>query len=152
YVIADGMGGHSAGEVASRMAVDAIREYVGRFAVTTTWPYGFDPKVSETGNLLGTAVHVANAPVFEAATANPDYEGMGTTIVAALERDGVMSVAHAGDSRLYLFSGGQLRRLTEDDSWTAAILAHDPNIDPAALQRHPMRHALTNVVGARPAT
>ena len=151
-VIADGMGGHRAGEVASRMAVDAVMEYVSRSAVTTTWPFGFDQSISEAGNLLRTAVHVANARIFDAASTTPDYFGMGTTAVAMLERDGVLSVAHVGDSRLYLFANNQLRQLTEDDSWAASVLARDPQMDPAALQHHPMRNALTNVVGSRAKT
>jgi serine/threonine protein phosphatase PrpC len=151
-VIADGMGGHRAGEVAARMAVDAVMEYVGRSAVTTTWPFGFDPAISEAGNLLRTAVHVANARIFEAACATPDYFGMGTTAVAVLERDGMLSVAHVGDSRLYLFAKRRLRQMTDDDSWAASVLARDPQVDAAALQKHPMRNALTNVVGSRPKT
>jgi protein phosphatase len=148
-VIADGMGGHRAGEVASRMAVDAVMEYVSRSAVTTTWPYGFDPAISEGGNLLRTAVHIANARIFHEAATTPDCFGMGTTAVAVLERNGVLSVAHVGDSRLYLFANALLRQLTDDDSWAASVLARDPQMDPAALQTHPMRNALTNVVGSR---
>jgi PPM family protein phosphatase len=151
-VIADGMGGHRAGEIAARMAVDAVLEYVGRSAVTTTWPFGFDQSISEAGNLLRTAVHVANARIFEAACATPDYFGMGTTAVAVLERDGVLSVAHVGDSRLYVFADERLRQMTDDDSWAASVLARDPQLDPATLQAHPMRNALTNVVGSRPRT
>ena len=151
-VVADGMGGHRAGEVASRMAVDAVMEYVSRSAVTTTWPFGFDQSLSETGNLLRTAVHVANARIFDAASSTADYFGMGTTAVAVIERNGVLSVAHVGDSRLYLFAGRTLQQLTDDDSWAASVLARDPQIDPVALQNHPMRNALTNVVGSRAKT
>ena len=151
-VIADGMGGHRAGEVAARMAVDAVIEYVSRSAVSTTWPFGFDQSISEAGNLLKTAVHIANARIFEAACATPDYFGMGTTAVAVLERDGVLSVAHVGDSRLYVFAGQRLHQMTDDDSWAASVLARDPQLDPAALQAHPMRNALTNVVGSRAKT
>ena len=145
-VIADGMGGHRAGEVAARMAVEAVIEYVSQSAVTTTWPFGFDQAISEAGNLLRTAVHVANARIFEAACTTPDYFGMGTTAVAVLERDGVLSVAHVGDSRLYVFAEQRLRQMTDDDSWAASVLARDPQLDAAALQAHPMRNALTNVV------
>jgi serine/threonine protein phosphatase PrpC len=88
-VVADGMGGHRAGEVASRMAVDTVIDYVGRSAVTTTWPFGFDVSFSEASNLLRTAIHVANSRIFEAALVRPDYFGMGTTTVAVLVRDGL---------------------------------------------------------------
>ena len=74
---------------------------------------------------------------------------MGTTIVAALVEGPTLSVAHVGDSRLYLFAGDRLRQLTPDDSWLASVLAQDPRVDPEMLQDHPMRNALTSAVGAR---
>ncbi len=150
YVVADGMGGHNAGEVASRLAVDAIVELVSTGAADR--PFGVDPALSDSGNLLRTAVCHANARVLEAAVTSNEYAGMGTTIVAALVTGDRLSVAHAGDSRLYLFAGGRLRQLTDDDSWVASMLAHDPAADRFLLQHHPMRNALTNVVGARSRT
>jgi serine/threonine protein phosphatase PrpC len=149
-VIADGMGGHNAGEVAARLAVDAVVDYIREGA--TDWPFGFNPSLSAAGNLLRTAVHLANVQIREAAGSSHEYAGMGTTIVAALVVDGRLSVAHAGDSRLYVLSGRALRQLTEDDSWMVSMLAHDVNADPLLLQHHPMRNALTNVVGATPRT
>ena len=74
---------------------------------------------------------------------------MGTTIVAMLATGRNMAVAHVGDSRLYLMRGGTLQQLTADDSWAAAILAHDPHLSEADLAKHPMRNMLTNVLGAR---
>jgi serine/threonine protein phosphatase PrpC len=74
---------------------------------------------------------------------------MGTTIVAALVRGAHVAVAHVGDSRLYLFDGRSLRLLTDDDSWTSAILAQDPRATPAMLKHHPLRNALTSAVGIR---
>ena len=77
---------------------------------------------------------------------------MGTTIVAARVAGGRLSVAHVGDSRLYVLAGGALRQVTQDDSWMASMLADDPDADPLLLEHHPMRNALTNVVGARART
>ena len=158
-LVADGMGGHNAGEVAARLAVDAIVEFVrGRIAVgsgsdsTPTpdlWPFGFDASLSTDGNILRTAIQLANVQIREAAIASHAYAGMGTTIVAVRVAGGRLSVAHVGDSRLYLLSERQLRQVTRDDSWMASMLAHDPNADPLLLEHHPMRNALTNVVGAR---
>ncbi len=148
-VIADGMGGHNAGEVASRLAVEAVLDYVANNSVTTTWPYGYDSGLSERANLLRTAVQVANTRVFEAAAASSECAGMGTTIVALLLGRDVMTVAHVGDSRLYAFSGGAAEQLTADDSWAAVMLARDPSLDPAILKTHPMRNALTSVIGAK---
>ena len=151
FVIADGMGGANAGEVASRLAVDAVTAWCGR-ARTDDLPFGFDPALSADGNMLRTAIHLANGQILEAAIATEHYAGMGTTIVAARVAAGRLSVGHAGDSRLYLLADGHLRQLTHDDSWMASMLAHDPQTDSAMLQHHPMRHVLTNVVGAGPRT
>lgn len=148
-IIADGMGGHNAGEVAASMAVESVISTVRTATIEAAWPFGFDPAVSSNGNLLGSAIHAANKQIFELASTSPDYSGMGTTVVAVLERDGLLSVAHAGDSRMYLFGPQGLAHVTNDDSWVAAVLSRDPQIDPAAFKQHPMRNALTNVVGSR---
>ena len=168
-VIADGMGGHNAGEVAARLAVDAVVDFVQERSLSanrraslslratsgqagepdaSAWPFGFDPSLSADGNLLRTAIHLANVQIREAAISSHDYAGMGTTIVAARVAHGRLSVAHVGDSRLYLVAGRALRQVTRDDSWMVSMLAHDPSADPVLLQHHPMRNALTNVVGA----
>lgn len=146
-VVADGMGGHRAGEVAARLAVDAVVTFVTE-SDGTQWPFGFDPSLSIVGNSLRTAVHLAHMHVLETAVTSNEYAGMGTTIVACIVDGDRLSVAHAGDSRLYLLSGGRLRQVTHDDSWMAAMLAHDPG-DRGRYAHHPMRGALTNVIGAR---
>jgi len=146
-VVADGMGGHKAGEVAARLAVDTIVKFV-REDTDTDWPFGFDPSLSEVGNRLRTAVHLAHMRVLEAAVASVEYAGMGTTIVASVVQGDRLSVAHAGDSRLYLLSPNGLRQMTNDDSWIAAMLAHAPD-DHDRYALHPMRGALTNVIGTR---
>lgn len=148
-VVADGMGGHNAGEVASRMAVEAVLDYVANNGVTTTWPFGYDELASRRTNLLRTAIQVANARVFDAAAASPQYAGMGTTIVAVMLHGNLLTVAHVGDSRLYTLAERRAWQLTSDDSWAAAMLARNPDIDPATLRSHPMRNALTSVLGSR---
>jgi serine/threonine protein phosphatase PrpC len=152
-VVADGMGGHNAGEVASHVAVDAIVSFVENALSPSfdTWPFGFDPALSDSANVLKTAVQLANARVLERAGSAEEYAGMGTTVVAAMINNNRLSVAHVGDSRLYIGQSGRFRPLTKDDSWMATILASNPETDPAMLQHHPMRHALTNVVGSRTA-
>jgi protein phosphatase len=132
-VVADGMGGHNGGEVAARVAVDTVMDFLRASANRpATWPFGFDKALSPRGNVLRTAIHSANAQVLELATSRHQLAGMGTTIVAALVAAGRLSVAHMGDSRLYVRSDGKLRLLTEDDTWPS------------------MRNVLTNVLGTGP--
>ena len=149
-VVADGMGGHNAGEVASRMAVDVLSDYFS--TDQAEWPFGFDAEVSAAANRMRTAILLANVQILESAITVDDYAGMGTTVVAAQVWGRRLVCGHVGDSRLYIWSGGSLRALTADDSWMASMLANDPGANPALLQQHPMRHALTNVVGTRPRT
>lgn len=154
FVVADGMGGHSAGEVASRLAIDAIVGFVRRSVDRGefSWPYGIDPNLSFDGNRLRTAIYLANRRVFRAAEEHDDYTGMGTTVVSALLADSTLIVGHVGDSRLYVMSDAGLVQLTNDDSWAATILADELRDDKAALARNPMRNVLTNVLGAREQT
>jgi protein phosphatase len=151
FAVADGMGGHDAGEVASRLAIEAISGFIRRSAADTefSWPYGLDGNLSYDGNRLRTAIHLANRRIFRAAESNDDYSGMGTTIVGLLANSTRVAIGHVGDSRLYLMRDGAIQQLTQDDSWAATILAHDPRVKPADLAHHPMRNVLTNVLGAR---
>jgi PPM family protein phosphatase len=138
FVVADGMGGHKAGEVAAQMTVDAIVDTVRSTA---------SPDRSDA-DLLRTSIERACDEIRAAALLEDDYAGMGTTVVAARVADGRLSVAYAGDSRLYLLSHGHLRQVTQDDTWLATMLAADPDADRSKLEHHPMRHLLTNAVGA----
>lgn len=151
FLVADGMGGHIAGEVASRMAVETIRAFIGRSqdGGNCTWPFGIDPDASFAVNRLNTAVKLANRRVFRASESVDDYTGMGTTIVAILVEGDRVAFAAVGDSRLYACTGDKANQLTSDDSWAATILARDPELDETALAAHPMRHVLTNAIGAR---
>jgi protein phosphatase len=151
FVVADGMGGHKAGEVASRIAVDSIHEFIeqSRGREDVTWPFGLDSTLSVDANRLRTALRVANRRVLEASEERPDCMGMGTTVVAVLVTPECLVFAGVGDSRVYLWTGGAVLQLTQDDSWVATVLAHEPGMTESALAQHPMRHVLTSVVGAR---
>jgi PPM family protein phosphatase len=150
FVIADGMGGHSAGEVASSLAVETIAGFIHRTEEDAefSWPYGIEPGLSFSGNRLRTAVHLANRRVFRAAERYDEYTGMGTTVVGALISGTRLAVANAGDSRLYIFAGGHLTQVTRDDTWAATVLASQGNTS-AAPPPESMRRVLTNVLGAR---
>jgi len=117
-IVADGMGGHASGEVASRMAVDAI---VGYFRETEseqqiTWPFKVDRGHNQDINRMATAVKLANLRIFEEAERKPECRGMGTTVVSALFLDDVLVIGHVGDSRLYRVREGAIDQVTEDHS------------------------------------
>ena len=149
-VVADGMGGHKAGEVAARIAVDTVGQFLASdTAKTQDWPFGFDRSLSFVGNRVRTAIHLAHVHVLQTAVTSLQYSGMGTTVVAAIVDGNRLSVGHVGDSRLYVLADDHIRQLTHDDSWMASMLAEDPTADVSRFERHPLRNALTNVVGAR---
>ncbi len=154
YVVADGMGGHNAGEVASRLAVEALVGFMRRSHEDTdvSWPYGIDPTISLHANRLRTAINLANRRVFRAAESHDDYTGMGTTVVAALVTGTKLVVGNVGDSRLYVSTNDGFSQVTEDDTWAATMLRQSGGADSALLAHHPMRHVLTNVLGAREQT
>lgn len=110
-VLADGMGGHNAGEVASRMAVTLIAEQLGEWL-----PDNSDASMRELRRAMAVGVDAANRSIFEAANTNADYHGMGTTLVLAVVHQGEMVLGHAGDSRAYLWREGTLKQLTRDHS------------------------------------
>ncbi len=118
YVVADGMGGHASGEVASKMAIDTLRDF---FKATSadpeaTWPYKMDKSRGYEENRLITSVKLANLRIFEAAQRDPKLRGMGTTLVGILVVDDGVLIAHVGDSRAYRVRDGQIAQLTEDHS------------------------------------
>jgi len=153
FAVADGMGGHKAGEVAAQLAIDAVTGFISRSAndYDVTWPYGLDHALSFDGNRLRTAIFLANRKVFRAAESSDDYGGMGTTIVGLLLTGDHAAIGSVGDSRVYLLTGGTFEQVTTDDSWAATLLAQDPNMKPEDVAHHPMRNVLTNVLGGRPA-
>lgn len=149
FVVADGMGGHNAGEVASHLAVEAIHEFIADSASSAdiTWPFGIEVAKSIDVNRLTTAVRLANRKVYAEGSRHAELSGMGTTVVAVLVRGDRVTVASVGDSRIYRLRGGSLEQLTKDDTWLASVLGEKEaeDADPA----HPLRHVLTSVVGTR---
>jgi len=151
--VADGMGGHRAGEIASALALDSVRQFLQEGARTTDIADrdADDAQLSPTASRLTTAIKVANRRVYQASEARADCRGMGTTLLAAVFENGVVTFGSVGDSRIYLFNGAQLRQLTRDDSWVV-MLAKQSGVDQSALRTHPMRNVLTNVIGAQSET
>ncbi len=134
YVLADGMGGAKAGECASRLAVDTVAEMVLLAR-------------RRDSQVLLSAVEEANRRVREASNSDPSLEGMGTTLVAALELDDGLSIASVGDSRAYLLDEEGFRAITEDQTWVNEV-GRPLGLDEESLRNHPMRHVLTMAIGA----
>lgn len=148
--VADGMGGHNAGEVASRLALEIVNDHLKATsgAQHISWLFGFDPTLSVTANRLLTALKLANEEVFRTAAERPEYEGMGTTMVAGLIEGSCLTYVSIGDSRLYELRNGELRQLTRDDSWLER-LAETPGLERSAIEQLPIGNLLTAVVGPR---
>ena len=131
--VADGMGGHAAGEVASKMSLDLLIE-------------SLSGEIAPSEAALRRAFARANAGVFREANAKPEYRGMGTTLVAALFAGGAMLTANVGDSRMYLWRNGKLERVTNDHSWVGEMVAAGALTEEQAA-RHPRRNILTRALG-----
>jgi protein phosphatase len=148
FAVADGMAGHPAGEVASGLAVEALREFFLNSPTRSSRPQA-GAESGALGELQGAFLQ-AHARVVEEAAQHPERRDLGTTLTAALAVDGKLSVAHAGHSRCYLFARGRLRQVTEDHT-LAAELADCGVISPREVARHPFRHVVTNALeGKKP--
>ena len=138
YLVADGMGGHRAGQVASRLASEAAIRSIEALQSASV----------SLAERLRHAVAAANREVFTSAHAKPELSGMGTTFVGMLFGGERLALAHVGDSRAYLLRGGRLRGLTDDHSIVGELLRRQ-EISEADAAQHPHRHVLTRALGVR---
>jgi serine/threonine protein phosphatase PrpC len=147
YCVADGMGGHAAGEIASRIAVDSISEFILHTKEDDgTWPHAYDEHFKRSTNRLMAALKMANTRVLEAMKKDARLRGMGTTVVACMADEDTMSVAHVGDSRAYLIRAGALSRLTNDHSWVFEQVQAGM-LTPEEAEKHPLRNVITRALG-----
>lgn len=151
FVLSDGMGGEAHGEVASEMAVDTIVKYCMEPRSDAAVPVAgsFEPTWSEKTKQLTTAVHLANKSIYESAEANPERHGMGATLTAAWIDGSKLSVAHVGDSRLYLLRNGSLQQLTSDHSLVAEQVRRGI-LTAAEAEESEMQSVLLRALGALP--
>ena len=152
YVVADGMGGHAAGEVASDLAVTTIEDFIKLTSDNTeiTWPYGIDEGLTLNGNRLKTSIRFANEKLLEQTRARADYEGMATTVVAAIIESEIADIAHVGDSRAYLIRDDELVSITSDHSWVNEQVLSGV-IDSEQARTHPLRNVVTRALGGKEA-
>lgn len=148
FVVADGMGGHVAGEVASRVAVETIAGFVAETRAadpTQTWPFPMAPRTSVEAHRLICAFRLANRRIADEMATTESLRGMATTASALLVTDHRASVAHVGDSRVYRLRGGQLEQVTRDHSWVEEqVRAGAMTVSDA--RRHPWRNVVTRAL------
>lgn len=150
YLVADGMGGHSSGEVASKMAIETMREF---FQATSadpeaTWPYKMDKTRGYEENRLVTGIKLANRRIYEAAQRESRLHGMGTTMVCLLAvRDGAL-IGHVGDSRVYRLRGESLEQLTEDHSLLNDYIKMK-SMTPEEIENFPHKNVIVRALGMK---
>lgn len=149
YIVADGMGGHQSGEVASAMAVDGVEAF---FEATetddATWPFPIDPNLSLMENRLSASIKMANKQIYDRASENVSMQGMGTTVVGillSLDKE-LVYVAHVGDSRAYRIREGKIDPLTRDHSLVNDYLMMMPDMPKEAMDVLP-KNVITRALG-----
>jgi protein phosphatase len=144
FVLADGIGGHNAGEIASKLAVKSVIEYIHCIDYSEFDEHTDEKKVQQ---IINDAVIKTNENVFKKSLQNKEFEGMGTTLVLALfQQPETIHIANVGDSRAYLLRNGKLEIITEDHSVVAAML-RDGIITKSEAKTHPFRHQLSRSIG-----
>ena len=150
YLVADGMGGHASGEIASQLAIETIKNF---FQATgedpdSTWPYKMDKTRKYEENRLITGIKLANLRIFEAAQAEAKYRGMGTTVTAVFFVQEGVYVAHVGDSRIYRFRDGQIEQLTEDHSLLNDYMKMK-KLTPEEIEKFPHKNVIVRALGMK---
>lgn len=147
FVVADGLGGHAAGEVASQIVVDAIARFVTEtMEKDRTWPLEYDPTLSYDGNRLKVALLLSDQAIAADIRRNPERETMGSTVVACLFNGSKVTLAHVGDSRAYLLNSEGIHQVTRDHSWVAEQVANGI-LTPSEARVHPFRNVITQALG-----
>lgn len=142
-VVADGMGGHSAGNVASGIAINSAEQFWADFDRANT------PSVEDAREMVRNLILKANELILDEAVNFSDRKGMGTTFTVGLLCGNRLTIGHIGDSRAYLIRDGQIRLLTKDHSLVEQLV-DSGQIQPEDAESHPQRHVLTRALGISP--
>ena len=147
FVVADGLGGHAAGEVASQIVVDKVGDFISHTAERDrTWPVEYEVDLSYDGNRLKAALLLADQGILDDIRINPERESMGSTIVACLVQGDRATLVHVGDSRAYLLNSSGIRQVTRDHSWVAEQVANGI-LTADEARHHPFRNVITQALG-----
>ncbi len=147
FIVADGMGGHKAGELASRLAVDEIKGYLlGEEGEDKTPTDTEIDVIDQVKKGIKLAVHTANRKIYALARENPEYHGMGTTVVICQLMNDKAVCAHVGDSRIYLLRNGSLMQITKDHSRVQELIDMEKLTEEEA-EKYPMKNVITRALG-----
>lgn len=151
FIVADGMGGHASGEVASKMSAETISEFYQRTREDeeATWPYKMDRSLSYIENRLVCSVKLANLRIFETASRDIRFKGMGTTIVCTLVCGDKVYLSHVGDSRVYRCREGEISQLTRDHSLLEDYKEAKPDMTEEEERNFPHKNVITRALGMR---
>ena len=150
FIVADGMGGHASGEVASKMAAETVGEFYQRTKdEDATWPYKMDRSLSYIENRLVCSIKLANLRIFETSNRDLRYKGMGTTIVSTLVSGDKIYVGHVGDSRVYRVREGAIQQLTRDHSLLEDYKEAKPDMTEEEERNFPHKNVITRALGMR---
>lgn len=147
FAVVDGMGGHAAGEIASRTVAASVIEFIRatQSDPDKTWPFPFDPKLSHSANRLQVAIRTANRRLADLVSANAHLGGTGATISAVLFDRDQLAISNVGDCRAYLIRAGEVYQITRDHSFVAEQVASGV-LNAEDAKRHPLRHLVTRAV------
>ena len=147
FVVADGLGGHAAGEVASQIVVDKVGDFISQTAERDrTWPVEYEVGLSYDGNRLKGALLLADQGILDDIRGNPERESMGSTVVACLVQGDRATLVHVGDSRAYLLNSSGIQQVTRDHSWVAEQVANGI-LTADEARHHPFRNVITQALG-----
>jgi serine/threonine protein phosphatase PrpC len=152
FIVADGMGGHEKGEVASKKAADTLQEFYARTKdEDATWPYKMDRQLSYAENRLVCAIKLANYSIYEAAARESRAKGtgMGTTLVTTLINGDRAYIAHVGDSRVYRIRGNDIKQMTRDHSLLEDYKEAKPDMTEEEQRNFPHKNVITRALGMR---
>ncbi len=150
FIVADGMGGHSSGEVASRLAAETVSEFYQRTKdEEATWPYKMDRSLSYIENRLVCGIKLANFKIYDSASKDIRFKGMGTTLVTCLINGDKIFVAHVGDSRCYRMRHNVLSQVTRDHSLLEDYKDAKPDMTEEEERNFPHKNVITRALGMR---
>lgn len=150
FMVADGMGGHACGEVASQMSAEVMGEFYKHSKdQDATWPYRYDHNLTYVENRLVASIRLANLRIYQMAQSDPSLRGMGTTLVSSLIAGNTCYVAHVGDSRAYEVHAGKIRQVTRDHSLLEDYKDARPDMTEEEAQAFPHKNVITRALGMR---